>query len=67
MRLPATGDRMLAQLGELIDGTDTWSATRRAELHGVISTKLGLNRYLRVTPGWVAAHRPGSDQSGVQP
>jgi hypothetical protein len=27
------------------------SATRRAELRGVISTKPGLNRFLRVTPG----------------
>jgi Transposase DDE domain len=43
--------RMLAQLGELIDGTDKLSAAKRAELRGVISTKPGLNRYLRVTPG----------------
>jgi hypothetical protein len=42
---------MLAQLDELIDGSDQLSATRRAELRGVISTKPGLNRYLRVTPG----------------
>jgi Transposase DDE domain len=43
--------RLLAQLKDKIDGTDTLSATRRAELRGVISTKPGLNRYLRVTPG----------------
>jgi transposase len=43
--------RMLAQLGELITGTDNLTKTRRAELRGVISTKPGLNRYLRVTPG----------------
>ena len=43
--------RMLAQLGELIAGSDKLSATKRAELRGVISTKPGLNRYLRVTPG----------------
>jgi Transposase DDE domain len=43
--------RMLAQLGELIKDSDTLSATKRAELRGVISTKPGLNRYLRVTPG----------------
>jgi hypothetical protein len=43
--------RMIAQLKEMIEGTDTLSATRRAELRGVISTKPGLNRYLRVTPG----------------
>jgi hypothetical protein len=43
--------RMLAQLEELIKDTDKLSATKRAELRGVISTKPGLNRYLRVTPG----------------
>ncbi len=47
----ATRARLLAQLKEMIDGTDTLTATRRAELRGVISTKPGLNRYLRVTPG----------------
>jgi Transposase DDE domain len=43
--------RMIAQLRELIDGTDALSKDKRAELRGVISTKPGLNRYLRVTPG----------------
>jgi Transposase DDE domain len=43
--------RMLAQLQELITGTDKLTQTKRAELRGVISTKPGLNRYLRVTPG----------------
>jgi len=43
--------RMLAQLEELIRDSGTLSATKRAELRGVISTKPGLNRYLRVTPG----------------
>jgi Transposase DDE domain len=43
--------RMIAQLKELIDGTDALSTDKRAELRGVISTKPGLNRYLRVTPG----------------
>lgn len=43
--------RLLAQLQEMIDGTDKLSATKRAELRGVISTKPGLNRYLRLTPG----------------
>lgn len=47
----AVRQQLLSQLRELIDGTDTLSATRRAELRGVISTKPGLNRYLRVTPG----------------
>jgi hypothetical protein len=43
--------RMIAQLKELIDGTDTLSKDKRAELRGVISTRPGLNRYLRATPG----------------
>ena len=43
--------RMLAQLGEMITGSDKLTATKRAELRGVISTRPGLNRYLRVTPG----------------
>jgi hypothetical protein len=43
--------RMTAQLKELIDGSDTLGKDKRAELRGVISTKPGLNRYLRVTPG----------------
>jgi hypothetical protein len=42
--------RKLAQLEEMITGSDTLTATKRAELRGVISTKPGLNRYLRVTP-----------------
>jgi hypothetical protein len=43
--------RLIARLKEKIDGTDKLTATRRAELRGVISTRPGLNRYLRVTPG----------------
>jgi hypothetical protein len=43
--------RMIAQLKELIDGSDALGKDKRAELRGVISTKPGLNRYLRVTPG----------------
>ena len=43
--------RMIAQLKELIDGTGRLPKDKRAELRGVISTKPGLNRYLRVTPG----------------
>jgi hypothetical protein len=43
--------RLLAQLTELITGSDALSRDKRAELRGVISTKPGLNRYLRVTPG----------------
>jgi len=43
--------RMITQLKELIDGTDTLARDKRAQLRGVISTRPGLNRYLRVTPG----------------
>jgi Transposase DDE domain len=43
--------RLLDQLGELIKDSGKLTATSRAELRGVISTKPGLNRYLRVTPG----------------
>ena len=43
--------RMTAQLSELIKDSDQLSRDKRAELRGVISTKPGLNRYLRVTPG----------------
>ena len=42
---------MLDKLRELIDDTDRLRERKRAELRGVISTKPGLNRYLRVTPG----------------
>jgi hypothetical protein len=43
--------RLLAQLAEMIAGSDKLSATKRAELRGVISTKPALARFLRVTPG----------------
>jgi hypothetical protein len=43
--------RMIAQLTEIIEGSDQLARDKRAELRGVISTKPGLNRYLRVTPG----------------
>ena len=44
-------DLMLAHLRTAIAGSDTLTPTKRAELRGQISTKPGLNRYLRVTPG----------------
>jgi hypothetical protein len=47
----AVRERMLAQLQDMIKDSDKLSAAKRAELRGVISTKPGLNRYLRVTPG----------------
>src|SRR3954469_1019731 len=46
----AVRERLLAQLTDTINGSDTLNATKRAELRGVISTKAGLNRFLRVTP-----------------
>jgi hypothetical protein len=47
----AIRSRLLAQLEETIAGIDKLPVTKRAELRGVLSTKPGLNRYLRVTPG----------------
>jgi hypothetical protein len=43
--------RMIARLEEIISKSDQLSRDKRAELRGVISTRPGLNRYLRVTPG----------------
>jgi transposase len=43
--------RLVAQLEEVIADTDKLSKTERARLEGVISTKPGLKRFLRVTPG----------------
>jgi IS4 transposase len=43
--------RLLARLEEMIDGSDALSPTKRAELRGAISTKPGLARLLRTTPG----------------
>jgi hypothetical protein len=45
-----TRDDLLDRLTEMIDGSDTLNATKRAELRGQISTKPGLGRFLRVTP-----------------
>jgi Transposase DDE domain len=43
--------KMIARLEEAIKDSDQLSRDKRAELRGVISTRPGLNRYLRVTPG----------------
>ena len=43
--------RLVERLTEMIAGSDKLPATKRAELRGVISTKPGLNRFLRVTAG----------------
>jgi hypothetical protein len=47
----ALRDRHVTALTEMIEGSDRLSATKRAELRGVISTKTHLKRYLRTTPG----------------
>jgi len=44
-------DDLVARLTARIDASDTLTAGKRAELVGQISTKPGLNRYLRVTAG----------------
>ncbi|MCX6463238.1 MAG: IS1634 family transposase [Pseudonocardiales bacterium] len=44
-------EQLLTQLDELIAGSDKLPVMKRGELRGRISTKPGLNRYLRVTPG----------------
>ena len=43
--------RLIAQLEDAIRDSDQLSRDKRAELRGVISTRPGLNRYLRVTAG----------------
>jgi Transposase len=47
----ATRDRLLTRLEAMIAGSDRLTPTKRAELRGVISTKPGLHRFLRTTPG----------------
>jgi len=47
----ATRANLVERLAAMIDDSDRLSPTRRSELRGVISTKPGLNRFLRVTPG----------------
>ena len=54
---------MIARLDEAITGSDQLSRDKRAELRGVISTRPGLNRYLRVTPGGLL----GSTQARRRP
>jgi transposase len=45
----AIRDKMIDLLSKRIAGSDTLSATKRAELRGRLREKPGLNRYLRVT------------------
>ena len=57
---------MIGKLTALIDGTDTLSATKRAELRGRISTMPGLHRFLH-HPRWSAAHRQEEDRGRGEP
>ncbi|MFG2091947.1 IS1634 family transposase, partial [Spirillospora sp. NPDC048824] len=43
-------EQLLAQLAEVIEGSDALSEFKRGELRGKITAKPGLNRYLRTTP-----------------
>lgn len=45
----AIRDKMVAILADRIEGTDTWSKTRRAELRGQLKERPGLARYLTTT------------------
>jgi hypothetical protein len=47
----ATRANLVDRLEAMIAGSDRLSPTKRSELRGVIFTKPGLNRFLRVTPG----------------
>ena len=42
---------LVAQLEEVITGTDKLTRTERARIEGTLSGKPGLKRFLRVTPG----------------
>jgi len=42
--------RMIAQLEEIIDGTDALTPAERGRLEGSLATRPGLKRFLRVTP-----------------
>ncbi len=43
--------KLVAQLEEVIAGTDKLTATERARIEGTLSGKPGLKRFLRTTPG----------------
>jgi transposase len=51
VRDAAVRAELVAQLAKAIAGTDKLSVVKRAELRGRLSTKPGLNRFLRTTPG----------------
>ena len=47
---PGWRDRLVAQLEEVIAGTDALTAAERAKLEGTLAGRPGLKRFLRVTP-----------------
>jgi Transposase DDE domain len=49
MRDAAVRANLITHLAQLIDGSDTWTASRRSELVGSLKNKPGLRRYLRRT------------------
>jgi len=51
VRDAAVRDQLLTQLEQMIEGTDALSAAGRARPGGVISTKDGLKKFLKTTPG----------------
>jgi Transposase DDE domain len=51
VRDAAIRDLLITQLEQMIDGSDALTATGRARLSGVISTKDGLKKFLKTTPG----------------
>jgi hypothetical protein len=51
VRDAAVRDQLLTQLSGMIEGSDALSGTDRARLSGIISTKPGLKKFLKTTPG----------------
>jgi hypothetical protein len=51
VRDAAIRDLLITQPEQMIEGSDALSATGRARLSGVISTKDGLKKFLKTTPG----------------
>ncbi len=43
--------QLVAQLEDVITGTDTLTATERGKIEGSLASKPGLRRFLRTTPG----------------
>ena len=56
-------EQLVAQLDELIAGSDSLPVMKRGELRGKISTKPGLQPVPAGHPRRAAAHRQGQDQS----